>query len=64
MDQSKNKISLIEKYNCINFYLELVDCLDKNKEGKYRMCNENIKNIGQCVFKGMKQEEKVNKNQN
>ena len=62
MELKQNKISLIEKYNCKNLYFELVECLENNKDGKIKNCNENIKKIGECVIKGMKSEEKMNKN--
>lgn len=51
-----NKKSLIDQYNCKEFYPDLQNCI-KEKENE-KLCREHFIKIGECVIKGMKEEEK------
>jgi hypothetical protein len=62
MESNKNlsNKSLIEKFKCVNFYVDLVECIDKNEENE-EICKIYFSKIGECVYKGMKDEEKNKK---
>ena len=62
MESTKNLSdkSLIEKFKCVNFYVDLVECINKNEDNE-RICKVHFSRIGECVYKGMKEEEKNKK---
>jgi hypothetical protein len=53
----KNPATLLDKYNCNKFYFEALDCAKKISDNP-KLCDEQIKRIGECVYKGMLKEEK------
>lgn len=50
-------ISMIEKYNCLDFYFNLKDCIIKSTQENE--CREEYMKIGECVISGMKKEEQM-----
>jgi len=53
----KNPMTLLDKYNCKIYYYETLDCAKKISDNP-KLCDELIKTLGECVYKGMLKEEK------
>jgi hypothetical protein len=49
--------SILEKYNCTEFYFKTSDCVKKYPNDP-KICEELLEKLGECVYLGMIREEK------
>jgi hypothetical protein len=59
IDTNNKQLSLLEKYKCTEFYYKSLECAKNNQESFKNMCEEEIRKMGECVYKGIKTEEKL-----
>lgn len=48
---------LLEKYNCTKYYYQTLDCAKKNMDAP-KLCDNDIKKMGECLYNAMLSEEK------
>lgn len=57
--------SMIDKYNCRDFYYTVYDCVAKHMEDNMEdICKQEYRKLGECVLKGMKEQEKADEKKN
>jgi hypothetical protein len=57
IEKSQIQNSLLAKYKCTKYYYQTLDCAKRNIDDP-KLCDEDIKKIGECLYNGMLLEER------